>query len=159
MTVIDFGKQPEEEKSTASNLLKAVGLTAAIVLGGAVGWAVIGFFSDSMYYAVPFLIGIGQIYVLVASFRPLSFIKGALIVVISIFSTVVSIALGEFFFTVAYTISEWDYTVGEAIYVALVNIVEIFGSVDAIFGYVLGAFGVIIGLISAIRENKSKGEQ
>ena len=125
MTVIDFGKQPEEEKSTAVKLLSAVGLVAAIVFGGALGWVVIGFLSATTSLAVAALIGLGLVRVLAAPLLPLNFVKKVIILVAGAFLTMVAIGLGTFTYNVLWLIFKEDIAVGESIYYALLDIVGI----------------------------------
>lgn len=158
MTVIDFGKQPEEERPLLEKLSIQMVLIVGILFGGAIAWAVIGYLSESVYFIIALFIGLGFSRVIAAPFYPLNFTKGVIILVSSIFLSLLCIVIGEFLFSVIYLIYKWNYPVIKAINIALANIGDVISSVDAIFGYAFGIIGAIAGLIISVREIRNIGE-
>lgn len=154
MTVIDFGKQPEKEESNTQKLAKTAGLIAAIVFGGAIGWAVMIYWGESIYYVVGILIGVGMTRVLAAHLASINFVKGVVILFTSMFLSLLTIALGEIIFTIVLLIFDLDYTFGISINIALVNLIEILTNVDVFIGYFTGVVGAIIGFVSVFRDIK-----
>jgi hypothetical protein len=152
MSVIEERKGPDLGNLDLARYLKAFGYVVAIVVGGAVGWALVGYISEGVYYAVGLLIGIGMTRVIAEPFRPLNLIRGFVVFGAGTFLSLLTIAKGEFLISMAYCMFELEYTFAKTMRVCFYNLRDILTTEAAMIGYVTVVIGAAIGIFNAVRE-------
>jgi hypothetical protein len=152
MSVIEERKGPDVGNLDLGLYLKAFGYVVAIVVGGAVGWALVGYISEGVYYAVGLLIGIGMTRVIAEPFKPLNLIKGLAVFGSGTIFSLLTIAKGEFLISAAYCMFELEYPFAKTMRVCYDNLGDILTTEAAIIGYVTVVIGAAIGIFNAVRE-------
>jgi hypothetical protein len=139
------------EQPRRSPWLVAIGLGLAVLVGGALCWALIAYFLERVSLAIAFFMGTFAAMAFAYPFKPIDRRKAVLLFVPSVFTTLAGILLGEFLFVVFVVMREVPCTLGVAVQFVLGFPELVFQGAELAISLFLGIAGAVLGYVNVVR--------
>ena len=143
------GQMPVEAGFSIGRLILGLFLAVAAVALSALGWGVLAYLTDAVYFMAAIVVGAAVSYALTYPFKRVSFLGAVVLFVPAILLTVTAVLLGDYLYYVLNVMAE-GYALTESIYFVAEYFLEL-ALEDSIASVVLAAVGTVVGFANAVR--------